>query len=176
MKTILALLSAVLLASCAELVSTPSPGLRAEANPSSRKFFRSTLPSKLKIDWPPPISHAESAPVQEARLRQIEAGTRLKLEGKGYRVTGSRDGWASRESSAASAAIDWDTFPAYFTEGAWDHTVTITFYGESMSDHIGTVSATWKNLRSDSIDSILLPLTLEAANQVPPLSREATQR
>ena len=67
--------------------------------------------------------------------------------------------------TTATISIDYSTRPAIFADGKWDHSVSISF--THYPRHLGNTEAIWRGFASESIDSILMTLSLEAMGKVP---------
>jgi hypothetical protein len=167
MNRIFLVMVTLVLSSCA--ATAPSSGVplqSPDSNPAVRCSFTKPLSKRLRVNWPPPISHSQSHDVQAARLNQMEAVVKLYLERKGYTVISNIKGLSELDTHTVD--IDWDTAPSLFGDPTWNHSVNLRFFGSTVQDHRGYAFATWRRFESDSIDSILMQLTIAAVNQVPP--------
>lgn len=143
--------------------STPS----AKAPPPkvyATAFFKKDLPRRMYISPPAPIFHSEPQSVVSPRIRQMSSAIQFQLEKKGYEVSTS----PSLEAyGGTQIQIDYSTRPSPFRVGEWDHSVEMKVWGNYMKDYYGAVNSNWNDYPSESIDSILLSLTLNALDKFP---------
>ena len=89
----------------------------------------------------------------------MKSAVAFEMTKMGYEITDS--------TQTVIALVDYKTYPSSFMSGMWQQQANINFWDNQMDKYYGGVGSTYWSFESESIDSILLGLTLTALDGVP---------